>query len=278
MSTEVKAIRSVSIRHSAADAIRTSLREGHIKAGENINEMALATQFEVSRGPIREALLVRVEEGLMIHTPNRGFSVINLSPDDHAHIVDLRLLLELRALERARERVSKADLIHLTQMKGQLVQLFRNSELPARDAIEISFHGYIWELSGNPWLAKSLKRAIIPLFILGRNLRISRASMDPASNLVTVPIFGLFIMAWFVPFVTPLGAMVGTLCSVVAAILIGFWDGLTGQPAISFQYIGMGSLVVSLAVGCFVSRVGPRRGDRAGVRRWAWRRLCSFHS
>jgi DNA-binding GntR family transcriptional regulator len=180
MSTEVNAIRSVSIRHSAADAIRTSLREGRLKPGENINEMALATQFEVSRGPIREALLVLVEEGLMIHTPNHGFSVINLSPDDHAHIMDLRLLLESRALERARERVSKADLIHLTQMKGQLVQLFRDSELPARDAIEISFHGYIWELSGNPWLAKALKRAIIPLFILGRNLRISRASMDPA--------------------------------------------------------------------------------------------------
>jgi solute:Na+ symporter, SSS family len=92
---------------------------------------------------------------------------------------------------------------------------------------------------------------------------------NKTSNLVTVPIFGLFIMAWFVPFVTPLGAMVGTLCSVIAAILIGFWDVLTGRPAISFQYIGMGALVVSLATGCFVSRMGPRRDDRAGTRRWA---------
>lgn len=180
MSTEVKAIRSVSIRHSAAEAIRSSLREGHLKPGENINEMALATRFEVSRGPIREALLVLVEEGLMIHTPNRGFSVINLSREDHAHIRDLRLLLESHALERAREHVAKADLIHLTQLKGQLVQLFRNSELPARDAMEISFHAHIWELSRNPWLVRSLKRAIIPLFVLGRNLRISPATMDPA--------------------------------------------------------------------------------------------------
>jgi solute:Na+ symporter, SSS family len=89
------------------------------------------------------------------------------------------------------------------------------------------------------------------------------------SNLVTVPIFGLFIMAWFFPFVTPLGAIVGTLCSVAAAILIGFWDVLTGQTAISFQYIGMGSLAVGLATGWVVSRVGPKRGDRDGTRRWA---------
>jgi DNA-binding GntR family transcriptional regulator len=180
MSTELKAIRSVSIRHSAADAIRTALREGHLKPGENISEMALARQFEVSRGPIREALLVLVEEGLMVHAPNRGFSVIDLSADDHAHILELRLLLESHALERAREHVTEADLIQLTQMKGQLVQLFRHSELPARDAIEISFHAYIWELSRNPWLVKSLKRAMFPLFILGRNLRMSRVSMDPA--------------------------------------------------------------------------------------------------
>ncbi|MBL9209597.1 MAG: GntR family transcriptional regulator, partial [Opitutaceae bacterium] len=57
------AIRSVSIRHAVADAIRAALREGHFKLGENLSEVALATKFEVSRGPIREALLVLVEEG-----------------------------------------------------------------------------------------------------------------------------------------------------------------------------------------------------------------------
>ena len=59
------AIRSVSIRHSVADAVRAALREGHLKPGENISEVALATKFQVSRGPIREALLVLVEEGLL---------------------------------------------------------------------------------------------------------------------------------------------------------------------------------------------------------------------
>lgn len=173
------AIRSVSIRHSVAEAVRAALREGHLKPGENISEVALAAQFEVSRGPIREALLVLVEEGLLTHSPNRGFSVIDLSAEDKAHIAELRLLLESRALERARERVTPADLTRLAEMKDELVRLFKDSERPARDAMEIAFHGYIWELSGNPWLVDALRRAMIPLFIFGRYLGLSRSNLDP---------------------------------------------------------------------------------------------------
>lgn len=174
------AIRSVSIRHSVADAVRSALREGHLKPGENISEVALANQFEVSRGPIREALLVLVEEGLLTHSPNRGFSVIDLSAEDKEHIAELRLLLESRALERGRERVTPADLKRLGDMKDELVSLFKDSERPARDAMEIAFHGYVWELSGNPWLVNALKRTMMPLFLFGRYLGISRASMDVA--------------------------------------------------------------------------------------------------
>jgi len=174
------AIRSVSIRHAVADAIRSALREGHFKLGENLSEVALATKFEVSRGPIREALLVLVEEGLLTHSPNRGFSVIELSADDCEHIRELRLMLETRALERGRERVTASDLERLDEMKAELVSLFRDSERPARDALEIAFHGYVWELSGNPWLVDALKRALVPLFIFGRYLGVSPPSIDPA--------------------------------------------------------------------------------------------------
>jgi DNA-binding GntR family transcriptional regulator len=174
------AIRSVSIRHAVADAIRAALREGNFKLGENLSEVALATMFEVSRGPIREALLVLVEEGLLTHSPNRGFSVIDLTPDDCTHIAELRLLLETRALERGRDRIVLADLERLADMKTELVGLFRDSERPARDALEIAFHGYVWALSGNPWLVDALKRAMVPMFIFGRYLGVSRPSMDPS--------------------------------------------------------------------------------------------------
>jgi DNA-binding GntR family transcriptional regulator len=100
--------------------------------------------------------------------------------EDNANILELRLLLETRALERGRERVKPADLDRLGQMKAELIGLFRDSERPARDAMEIAFHGYVWELSGNPWLVNALKRTMIPVFIFGRYLGLSQVSMDPS--------------------------------------------------------------------------------------------------
>jgi Na+/proline symporter len=89
---------------------------------------------------------------------------------------------------------------------------------------------------------------------------------NKTSNLVSVPIFGLFIMAWYMPFVTPLGALIGTLCSVIVAVLVGFWDVITGRNAFSFQYIGLSAIIVGLAVGALLSRFGPRREDVRGTR------------
>ena len=175
----LQAIRSTSIRHAVADAIRSALREGELKPGEDLNEVALAAQFQVSRGPVREALLVLGEEGLLTHSANRGFSVVKLRAEDHAHINEIRLLLETRALERGRERVTKDDLLRLEKMKNELLGLFKDSQHPARDAWEISFHGFIWDLSGNPWLVNSLKRIMIPYFTFGRRLGVSQFVVEP---------------------------------------------------------------------------------------------------
>ena len=175
----LEAIRSISIRHSVADAMRNALREGQLKPGENISEVALAAQFEVSRGPIREALLGLVEEGLLVHSPNRGFYVVSFTAEDHALIDRIRIILEAHALDEARKRVSKADLERLEKMKDELIRMFRDSERPARDAREIAFHGYIWELSGNPWLALSLRRLLAPYFTFSRHLGLSRVDLYP---------------------------------------------------------------------------------------------------
>ncbi|MEO7652429.1 MAG: GntR family transcriptional regulator, partial [Bryobacteraceae bacterium] len=159
----LEALRAVSIRAPVAEAIRRALCEGQFSPGENINEAALASQFRVSRGPVREALLVLAEDGLVTHEQNRGFSALRVTPEDCAHISQVRLLLETHALELGRPRATAEDLRRLTALKVELLALFRSEEPPSRDEAEMAFHGYVLELSGNPWLAKSLRRVLITM-------------------------------------------------------------------------------------------------------------------
>lgn len=87
------------------------------------------------------------------------------------------------------------------------------------------------------------------------------------SNLIVSPIFALFVLALWVPFATPLGAWLGCAYGIAAAVLISFWEVFTDRQAISFQWIGAGSLFTNLLVAVMVSRWGPGPTER---RRTAW--------
>ncbi|WP_157084312.1 GntR family transcriptional regulator, partial [Millisia brevis] len=60
---------------AVADALRESLANGTFHAGERIPEAPLAARLGVSRGPIRDALHVLAEDGLIELRPHRGACV-----------------------------------------------------------------------------------------------------------------------------------------------------------------------------------------------------------
>jgi SSS family solute:Na+ symporter len=78
-------------------------------------------------------------------------------------------------------------------------------------------------------------------------------------NLLTPPLFALFFFALFVPFSTPLGVWLGWLGGVTTAVLTAFsgpifgLDPETGYDPISFQWIGLLTLIVNLTIGLLVS-------------------------
>jgi len=85
------------------------------------------------------------------------------------------------------------------------------------------------------------------------------------SNLEATTIFGLFFLALFVRGATPLGAIIGALYGLTVAVMVAFWDVITGRPPVSFLYIGIAGLVFNLGVGYLVSRFGPRRENRTAT-------------
>lgn len=90
-------------------------------------------------------------------------------------------------------------------------------------------------------------------------------------NLLTPSLFALFFFALFVPFSNPFGVWVGWLCGVIVAVLTAFSgpifgvDPVTGYDPISFQWIGLATLVVNLAVGtvvCWLTYKAPQSTGR----------------
>ncbi len=90
---------------SLADEIAGRLHEailsGLLRPGEKIVEAALSRQMDVSRAPIREAIRMLVERGLLVQVPRRGVFVREYGLQEIKDINELRLAIETGALSRA---------------------------------------------------------------------------------------------------------------------------------------------------------------------------------
>jgi SSS family solute:Na+ symporter len=120
--------------------------------------------------------------------------------------------------------------------------------------------------------ARLLAALIGTIAILGSQL----AGMIPGNlievagktiNLLLCPLFGLFFLALFVPFATTFGAVMGAIYSVTAAALVAYWDLITGQPPVSFQWIAPVALCTTLVFSCGFSLL-PTRGKSRGILAW----------
>ena len=113
-------LKPVSMTASVRDAIRQALYDGRFGPGQSLSEAALANEMGVSRGPVRESLLLLSQEGLVVHSPNRGFAIVQFSDQDLKEVDQVRTPLETMALELARTRVEPSNLERLRSLKKKL--------------------------------------------------------------------------------------------------------------------------------------------------------------
>jgi DNA-binding GntR family transcriptional regulator len=67
---------------------------GALMPGEQIRQQEMALELGVSRVPLREALNVLADQGLLVHRPNSGYFVAKRAPNELAQIGRILELLE----------------------------------------------------------------------------------------------------------------------------------------------------------------------------------------
>ncbi len=74
--------------------LRTKVISGALMPGEQIRQQEMAEELGVSRVPLREALNVLADQGLLIHRPNSGYFVAKRARSELAQISRMLQLLE----------------------------------------------------------------------------------------------------------------------------------------------------------------------------------------
>ena len=92
-----------------ADELRDAIMAGRLEPGEQLGEADLARRFEVSRGPLREAMQRLVSEGLLHAITNRGVFVTELTLEDVLDVYRTRSVIERGALEVVLDRARREE-------------------------------------------------------------------------------------------------------------------------------------------------------------------------
>ena len=154
----MKTLRNMQTKDRIAQAIRDEILSGHMEPGEELAQEALAEMLGVSRMPVREALLLLENAGLVEIQKNKRAIVKAVTPEGVKEHLEIRSILEVR---RALEHLAVTRIIRFATDEqiaalGDTLARLAASENPAQAAERaFDFQHELALASGN---------SILPLF------------------------------------------------------------------------------------------------------------------
>jgi len=145
------AIPRQSLTTAVADKLREQIIRGELPEGAQLRQDAIASQYHVSRIPVREALRQLDAEGLIAIVPNRGAVVPALSPNDIEELFSIRALLEPEVLKRSIPRLTEDDFSKAESVLRKYVsELRRDDHVSSWGRLNWQFHSILYGRADQP--------------------------------------------------------------------------------------------------------------------------------
>lgn len=151
-------VRALSVSALAAEGVRERIVSGQLRPGERLREETLAEALGVSRPPLREALQLLAQEGLVRLVPRRGAVVASLTVQDAYEIVTLRRSLENLALDLAVPVGDPTALVGLEKALGVMEEHAAQERQDSAVDDSMAFHLALVDLAGHELLSDTYRR------------------------------------------------------------------------------------------------------------------------
>lgn len=154
----------------AGSRLRDAILSGALAPGQKIVEEQVCADLGISRAPLREALRLLAQQGLVEHLPRRGSRVTDWSPSDILQLFDLRQVLERHAIEIAMPLADPGAA--LAPVRHALDDMAAAADALDRDDAHRRFHAAVVALAGSRQLDLVLAPILLKLQLpMAKNLR-----------------------------------------------------------------------------------------------------------
>lgn len=138
------------------DELQAAILSGRLAPGSELRESIVAGQMEISRAPVREALRLLEESGLVEKTPNRPYRVAEFTQEDLVDLANLRIALEELGVRLAIGR--DPDLGAARAALDAMRSAVERGAVPEIVAADRDFHEALIQAAGNRQLSAAYSR------------------------------------------------------------------------------------------------------------------------
>jgi DNA-binding GntR family transcriptional regulator len=152
--------------------LRDEILSGALQPGERLVEEHLTRRFRISRAPLREAMRLLDQQGLVEHLPRRGVRVAQLSERDVDELFSLRDVLERYAVGLAMPLGDTGRLGELTKALDDMADAAAGGDALAENDAHCRFHIALVGLADHRQLTLAFESVILKLQLyMAANLR-----------------------------------------------------------------------------------------------------------
>ena len=152
-------ISSVTLRQRVYDQLRASITAAELLPGQTISLRGLADEFGVSLLPVREAVWQLESEKILVVESNKRIQVNQLTRAEFEEVLNLRLLLESEAVDKACQRHTKSS---ITRVKRAYMAMEKQAGINHRKNIKknYEFNHSIYSCDQSPLLMDLIQRLL----------------------------------------------------------------------------------------------------------------------
>jgi DNA-binding GntR family transcriptional regulator len=149
--------------------LRGRIARGQLLPGEQIRQEEMAEEFGVSRVPLREALTILADQGLLEHHLNRGYFVAKRMPEE---LYQLHCMLDLLETEliKSMDWPTRDEVSELRSLNRQMAALARRPDWTDMIGLNRQFHFKVFGLTHYQLILREVERlwTMTDVYIAGK--------------------------------------------------------------------------------------------------------------
>ena len=181
---EMKMDAFLPLRDVVFQTLRQAILREDLAPGERLMEIPLANKLGVSRTPLREAIRMLEQEGLVVMIPRRGAQVAGISEKSLRDVLEVRKSLEKLAVELACERMTEEDMKEMNRAEEAFSAAVHEGDALRIAETDEQFHDVIYNSTGNTKLVQLLNNLREQMYRYRRSRDVELAKKAAGEHIV----------------------------------------------------------------------------------------------